>query len=856
MTARTAALGWLIITLAACVSSATAQQASPLEALLTRLRLDDLRLHHLERSLDAAEQPKQPGLARRLADLYAEQMLAAADDAARFEQLRERVERLRALHPAASTPALEVVLLQAEYQRAESLVIRWLDEPTDRRPLAEAAEALGRIAPELIAHHRELASEAEEALKRVETLKADDAKAAAEQEAARLGAAASRAAYFAGWSSYYLGVAKQNPDLAKPEFAAAKQMFLTVLDVTDEDNYKPVEADGLALESVWRTRAAIGLGLAEIGLGQLAAGGTIFGWLEHASVPTELRDQAGYWHVQGLVNVGRYAEAAAIVDARAAAFTGAPSPGKNSLCIAALRAAAALPAEQSDLRRMLLEPGIRGLARLRQFDALDQLLAKYKLDDVVDPSSFYLTWLRGRRQFLAAEKSKSADEYQSAAQTLQSALDHPQAKSELTDAAQCRYYWAWCQYRLDRLETASAAFGDAVTALKGSLPDVAVQSAWMQCVILQQLAAKDKRQIGRAMTAMQTLIADFPKSEQAAKAEFALTRLRQASSTPEEAIASLAAVQPDDPHYLAALFELCQLRHQLWTKRKADAKRAAPLAAELLASVDRLLAAAPAGEHERRLRAALLAVDCLWQQAPSNLPRIEKYLAEVAVAANAVDAGNLAAAEYQYRRLQLAQKAGDQGAASEAAEWIVANAAGSPYELPALVIAARQADRGVEAASSQDRAARVADAAAIYSRLVERLGDSPAVLASTKNALAATAKLAEYDLESGRAKEAATRLARIVEALPNDKGYLRRAGLAHYAAGDYPAALDCWRRLLSGLSQGSDDWLEAKYHQIACLLQTDRPAAEKVWRQFKLLFPEVKSPAWRDKFAELASNFG
>jgi hypothetical protein len=84
---------------------------------------------------------------------------------------------------------------------------------------------------------------------------------------------------------------------------------------------------------------------------------------------------------------------------------------------------------------------------------------------------------------------------------------------------------------------------------------------------------------------------------------------------------------------------------------------------------------------------------------------------------------------------------------------------------------------------------------------------------------------------------------------------LRRAGLAHFAAGDYAAALDCWRRLLGGLSQGSDDWLEAKYYQLACLLRTDRPAAEKVWRQFELLFPEVKSPAWSDKFAQLASQF-
>jgi hypothetical protein len=84
---------------------------------------------------------------------------------------------------------------------------------------------------------------------------------------------------------------------------------------------------------------------------------------------------------------------------------------------------------------------------------------------------------------------------------------------------------------------------------------------------------------------------------------------------------------------------------------------------------------------------------------------------------------------------------------------------------------------------------------------------------------------------------------------------LRRAGLAHFAAADYAASLDCWRRLLGGVSPGSEAWLEAKYHQLACLLQTDRPTAEKVWRQFQLLYPEIKSPAWKDRFAELATQF-
>ena len=73
------------------------------------------------------EGEKRLPAAKRLADAYAEQLIAAADDAARFAAIQAKIEALLAAVPEASTPAVEVVLLQAEYQRAESLMIRWLD---------------------------------------------------------------------------------------------------------------------------------------------------------------------------------------------------------------------------------------------------------------------------------------------------------------------------------------------------------------------------------------------------------------------------------------------------------------------------------------------------------------------------------------------------------------------------------------------------------------------------------------------------------------------------------------------------------------------------------------------------------
>jgi hypothetical protein len=857
--ARLAFCAFAAAALVACAAQGElrAQHDQALDELLSRLNLGDLRLHHMERMLEREPQgEKRLPAAKRLADAYAEHLIAAADDAERFAKIQAKIETLLADVPEARTPSVEVVLLQADYQRAEALMIRWLDAPADRGPLIDASEILGRIAPLLSSHQKELNAAADKAAEALEELKSEPARAAAEQQIARQQAIASRSGYFAAWSNYYLGVAKQNVAAAQPEFTAAKEQFCVVLDVTDDKNYEPVEVDGLGLESVWRSRAVIGLGLAELGLNRPAAAAKVFAWLDHASSPPLLRDQAAYWQVQGMLNVGLNAEAGQLVETQVEGFTGSPSPGKNSLCIAAIRAGSSLNAEKKDERQKLVEQGIRGLARMRQFETLDKLIEKHNLAALADSSSFYLTWLRGRQQFLAAEKTKADSDFQAAGKTLTAALAHPQAQRDLTDAGQARYYLGWSQYRLNDLQTAARSFQEAATALKTSLADLAVQASWMQCTCLMQLAQKDKKFVTPAIAALQNLKQDFPSSEQAGRAELLITRLRQSHSSPEEAIRELAKVPASDANYVSAQYEICQLQYQLWAKVKADPKKAAPLAAEVIKSAESFLAgASKEGDAERRLKAALLAVDVLSADAAANQPRIASLLQGAAEASENVAASNPAAAEYHYRRLQLAQKSGDQATANAAAQWIAANGSGSPYELPALVITARAADAAADSATGSDRAVRQQEAARIYARLVELLGDSPTVLAASKNALAASSKLAQYDEALGRWPQAADRLQRLVEALPNDRRFLRRAGIATFQTGRHADSLEHWRKLLAGLSSGSDEWLEAKYYQLACLLKTDKPGAEKVWKQFKLLFPEVKSAAWKDKFAELEKSF-
>src|SRR5262245_44160643 len=149
------AKGWLLVAAPLLLATAGARlcaqevPADRLESYLLRLGLADLHVRHLENAA-ASETNKDARLAagRKLADAYAERLMSVADEDAAYKQLKERVDRLLTQTPDAVTPALTVMLLQADFQRAESLVNSWLDEPTGELP-PEAAAILTRIVPQL-----------------------------------------------------------------------------------------------------------------------------------------------------------------------------------------------------------------------------------------------------------------------------------------------------------------------------------------------------------------------------------------------------------------------------------------------------------------------------------------------------------------------------------------------------------------------------------------------------------------------------------------------------------------------------------------------------------------------------------
>jgi tetratricopeptide (TPR) repeat protein len=770
-------------------------------------------------------------------------LIERSENKSEYDRVLQRIHRLIERVPEARTASLEVMLLQADYFRAETLMSKWMADRTEDSARQEAAEILARIAPQLDQRQEQLRGAVDKLQGQVDAAPVTDDQAVQVRELNRLQSVAGRAAFFAAWSNYYLALA-QPADSTAPGFLRAREIFRRILGV--DGSYSERDPAGLGLESIWRARTLIGLGLAEAASGNVDGSRACFELLDRSPAPPEVRELSPYWRTQALLNAGRIQDAIAFAQPLVATFTGSASQGKVSFCVALVRAGFGGPQPPPPAHHELGMIGITGLIKLRQQSALRHLLEKYPIPIDVQ-AGFYLAWLHAQQQLEAAEKSQRQEDYATAERAFAAALATPDAASDLAGASQCRYQHAWCLYKTDQLETAARTYEAALDGLKATDTKTAADSAWMAFLCYQSLARSNRKYVQSAVNVLRGLQRDFPDHPYAQRAEYYAGRLQQAALPLAETLANLERVPASSPDYLSARYDICQLLYEQWSKSNGDKQVLGP---KLLAAVDEFLAAAPAGSDvSRRLRGALIAADVALNGASPDEVSAAKYLEMAGRWVEGQPAGGLAA-EYHYRSLQRSAKRNDPAGRRRHADWLVKNAAGSPFELPALVVVAKAVDDQVLDPSATTRT-QLEEGKRVYERLVAHLGDDPQVLQSTKNAQVAASRLAYYCAELGQHAAASQLLAKLLVVFPTDPGYLRRAGLSAFQAAEYDTAREYWRKLVLGLPKEGDTWYEAKYYQLACLVRLDREQARQALAQYRLLYPDLGPPAWRGRFAEL-----
>jgi len=611
-----------------------------LESFLTRLGLIDLQTVHMEQVLAReSDDATRLALARRLADVYAGQLLAFSDEASKYEAVGRKIGDLLEKVPAAKTSLLEVMLLQADYYRAESLVGKWIADRNDAASRGDAQVILDRIAPELNRLQSELNAKHDKLLEEVNELKEGEQLTLKEKELTRLQAIVGRASYFAAWCSYYRGLTKQS----QPDYEEALKLFHQLLGVGD--SYDDVEAEYLGLESIWRSRTLIGLALTEAALNHTEQSDRCFELLNHASVPPQLRDQASYWRLQSLLNVERYAEAITFAEKQIAAFKGTATQGQVSFCVSLIQTAYAGGAAANPQARPLGSLGLGGLIKIGQRGTAKQLMAKYKIE-LNDDAGFYLRWLQGQQLFERAEQTKKEADYAIAAASLTSALRDSTAKDDLGAEGQCRSQLAWCHYRLGKFEDAGREFQLAAERLIAASDPLAIDSAWMGFVSFQAASKSAPRFKDAAIDTLNMIKREFPEHEYAKRADYYIGKLRQ-STSPADTLRSLENVVADSPDYLTARYEITALLHQEWSKAAADEKAA--IAKRLFDATDTYLTLTNSEPDKSRLvRVLNQAANVALNGATPNTETAAKYLDRASSLATSLPASSAAVADSHF----------------------------------------------------------------------------------------------------------------------------------------------------------------------------------------------------------------
>ncbi|MFI4876470.1 MAG: tol-pal system YbgF family protein [Blastopirellula sp. JB062] len=819
------------------------EEFEKVDAYLSRLGLTEQRILLSEAYIEKPISPASRRQALRdLADLFALRLIEVSGDEAKFDAYRRRVQKLIDKYPAANAPSLSVMLLQADYQRAEAAASEWIADPTKLDAKKSAEKLLTEIAPQLTDAAKQLRNDISKGFDEVDRMPAGPSAESREREVRALEEVAGRAAYFAAWANYYLAVIEADPESSS--IGESSKLFRGLLGFP-ESGYATVDPLQLGLTVEWRARALIGLGLCEAFDDKLDASRRAFEILRQSDASPQMIDQADYWFVRGLLNAKKYDAALAESQRLVNYFRGEGSEGKISLCALIAQIGFHPPADSpTATMRQLGLVGIVGLAKLGRVGAAIQLLDKNEIDVSGDPG-FYLLWLEGQRQFAAAEKSKKERDYKEAKVLLVKAAASPPA-GDASALAECEYVLGWCCYRLRQYAEASGAFRQAIAGLKLSNPQKAVESAWLAFVSLQSLAKNSPRYASAAIDVLEDIKRDFPNHAYAKKADLLIARLQQSRGSLRDSIEQLANIPSDDPNYLTAQYDLCvMLRQQI--EQTIDESQKVAYAKRLLAAADvlseKLNDQSSQTQRSRALRSRLMTVELAGDSLlPADVG--DSGIRRADALAATLPSSDGAVAEYHHRALLLAEQRKRPVEILEHADWILANAPDSAFATSALVVQALDVDRRLQEKSTLET---LNEAFEIYRQLTQRLGYSPQTLQAKKNARVAAGKFASYAEQIGRRADAAAVIANLTQAFPDDRTYLQQAGRAAFEAGMIEISLEHWRKLLLGLERGSDEWFEAKAFQLACLAKTDPPGARKVLAQFKLLYPAGGPAAWRDK---------
>lgn len=883
-------IGVSIITLVVLSSAANARQPADdslvstpeaiVEEYLSDRGLQDLLATQLRHRLVYSVGPDRIAIAERLGRLYVDRLskVTSPDDR---QELEKASRELFKLVPEADSFELRIDLAKVGYLRAENMAERErlkLASPEER---SEAERVLRSVAPMFQEIGAKVGRKVE-SLERKDQAGRDEEGLKEQLNSARR--VRSLAMYYNGWTNYYLAFLTGNPALA----ARSLEDFGYILNAVPG---KPASIERMPvalLKFDHVARAAVGCALSAA----LKPGGDAeaLRWLDTIQAAEGLSPAVSgeLFRYRAVVLAGskRWSDLNSFVRRRLKA----PQGGKATpLSPVEARLLAVLTLDATDANKKPAANSADIIATLAQV-ALGELVTQGRVGDVLDLVQHYgtapigqdgfivqfvrglQTYERARTEHTAAGNSSDLatdagviNRYREAAKVIQLAVESADGSKFPAERAHASMMLGRALYYAGEMKAASDQFQKTAQATQDL--KLREEATWLAIVSLDRAVdAGDRTFVGDRDRLATLFLNTYARSPNAS-----VLLLRRAGSgllSDDATIQILSEVSPDSPLHSVAQRQIAEILFKA-VRKSAPADRDAKGRAFLDAAEQALKlafrdataggATNPSEPAQAALRSARQIAEVALSLVPPDAARAEAALDAIDQLGQFVklDVASIED-ELMYRRVQVAVERGR----TDLSEPLIAKlrGRGGPFAVAAdravlrsALVAWRAAPTSVSLATAVvSSGSRVADSLAAKPGAADDPNNQ-----SIFNDVAEAARVLWRANKQPSIRDLALKFDRLLVAsrTPPASALQRYAELSE-EAGDPTAALESWRRLLSGLDPTKPDWFEARYNSIRLLIKADSNSAREVLAQHKMLNPDMGPEPWGSKLRDLDSTLG
>jgi len=867
------------------------------EQLLLDLKLDNVLASQLRDRIATAKPEARVRSAEMLGRLYV-RMLGATTDSQQRKQLERLSQELLEQVPEADSSELRLDMCKATYLQAEEAAEKWrlrLATPEER---SESLRVLQDVLPTFTQIRAKLQRRVDALEQREKSIPQGGDEAGVRAELGDARRLRSIAAYYEGWSRYYLAYLGNDKSKAKDALEAFGVLLNAVPGKVPSVERFP--SSNLRLDHV--ARSVFGAALSNSLLGNEV---DAMRWLDVMIASDELStgvsSQIFSRQFMVLVQANRWSDVESLVRRRRLnGRDGAIQP--LSAQEARLVAISSLDA----LRGGQLREGLKVSVGMVSRAALGDLVSQGELAQIVDlvkqygtlpigDDGFIVAYVRGLQAYEKASalqvaaratgagesksstqnklnsESKSSAEtpggvggpetdpavvnaFREAAQLVEAALKADDIGQFETEQARAHLRRGLALFYAGDLLPASAAFERAFEAGKDAR--VREDALWYAVVALDMLVERGEATRTAQRDGLATLfVQQFPQSPNATR--LLIRQAQVAGVDDRKAMEILLAVPQDSPLYLAARRHAARLLYQqyrgaLASERQFLALRFADVAEELMRL--EMPQAMSASDDSSRLAAESIVLrsrqllDVLLTTATPDLPRAEAAFITIDQLASRHGVSTQQfEAELLFRRLQMLIARGMNEEAQKI--WDKLRGLKGPFADAADQWMYRLADEAWR--REEQNASKARDLVRFGAAWLERLpeGDTRTVVRDRVAHSSAFLWKVEQDK---RMRELAIKLDREQAASGlSTVTSLRRLAQLLEDASDAGGALEAWTQLLGSMEPGTADWYEPRFHTLRLLQKSDLTGARQAYTQHKLLYPQTGPDPFGPKIEQL-----